>query len=588
MLDKLLFRYIGNAKKYIIVSVLLMMLKVVGSFSIALALGQIIQSLFLQTSVNYIIAFIIFLLGFVLRSGSLYLVTRYQTKITGEVKTTLRTEMISKTMRIGPSYLYYTSTANMINMGSDTIEQLENYYGRFLPQFFGSFGMSLVTFIVLLPLSLSSALLFLILAPIIPLMLKAILEMVTRKQKKYWGSYQDVGQLFLDSLQGMTTLKIFSADEKRAEEIHKKSEIFRIETMNILRMQLRSITLIEWIAYGGSLALMAVGLPGISFKTGNVTAMVVLVFMSMEAFSPMSTLTSSFHVAMTGVAAGRKLIDFFTLPEQDEKDKNEIRYDAEDITINNLTFSYPKSERRVLESVSATFGKPGFTAIVGASGSGKSTLVRLIAGQLDGGEEAIYWGNCAYSTYKKQSVTENMIRISHDAHVFEKTVRRNLMMGKKTATDDELIDALKTVRLYDEIEHRGGLELEIKSGGSNLSGGQKQRLVLARALLRNAKVYVFDEATSNIDIESESVILQVMKNMAQDHVVILVSHRLYAGKDAEKIYVLDDGKIVEKGTFEELLERDGVYRQLWRAQARFETEDRQNLYSTSSKSEVRS
>jgi ABC-type transport system involved in cytochrome bd biosynthesis fused ATPase/permease subunit len=211
MLDKLLFRYIGNAKKYIIVSVLLMMLKVVGSFSIALALGQIIQSLFLQTSVNYIIAFLIFLLGFVLRSGSLYLVTRYQTKITGEVKTTLRTEMISKTMRIGPSYLHYTSTANMINMGSDTIEQLENYYGRFLPQFFGSFGMSLVTFIVLLPLSLSSALLFLILAPIIPLMLKAILEMVARKQKKYWGTYQDVGQLFLDSLQGMTTLKIFSA-----------------------------------------------------------------------------------------------------------------------------------------------------------------------------------------------------------------------------------------------------------------------------------------------------------------------------------------------------------------------------------------
>jgi ABC-type multidrug transport system ATPase subunit len=172
-----------------------------------------------------------------------------------------------------------------------------------------------------------------------------------------------------------------------------------------------------------------------------------------------------------------------------------------------------------------------------------------------------------------------MIRISHDAHVFEKTVRRNLMMGKKTATDDELIDALKTVRLYDEIEHRGGLELEIKSGGSNLSGGQKQRLVLARALLRNAKVYVFDEATSNIDIESESVILQVMKNMAQDHIVILVSHRLYAGKDAEKIYVLDDGKIVEEGTFEELLERDGVYRQLWQAQARFETEDRQNLYA---------
>ncbi|HHW93368.1 MAG TPA: ABC transporter ATP-binding protein/permease [Clostridiaceae bacterium] len=588
MLDKLLFRYIGNAKKYIVVSVLLMMSRVVGSFLIALSLGRVLRDLFLQTTANYVAIIFIFLLGFALRSVSLYLVTRYQTKITGEVKTNLRTEMISKAMRIGPSYLNYTSTANMINMGSDTIEQLENYYGRFLPQFFGSFGMSLVTFIVLLPISLFSALLFLILAPIIPLMLKAILEMVARKQRKYWGSYQDVGQLFLDSLQGMTTLKIFSADEKRAEEIHEKSEIFRIETMNILRMQLRSITLIEWIAYGGSIALMAVGLPSIPFTPGNVAAMVVLIFMSLEAFSPMSTLTSSFHVAMTGVAAGKNLIDFFALPEQDEKDKNEIRDDAEDITINNLTFTYPGSERRVLEGVNASFGKPRFTAIVGASGSGKSTLVRLITGQVDGCEEAIYWGNRAYSTYKKQSVTENMIRISHDAHVFEKSVRRNLMMGKKTATDDELIDALKTVRLYDEIEQRGGLDLDIQSGGSNLSGGQKQRLVLARALLRNARVYVFDEATSNIDIESESVILKVMKDMAQDHIVILVSHRLYAGKDADKIYVLDDGKITEEGTFEELLARNGIYRQLWQAQARFETEDQQWLYGTSSESEMNS
>lgn len=572
MLDKLLFRYIGNAKKYIVVSVLLMMSKVVGSFFIALSLGRTLQNLFLNTSVKYTTAILFFLLGFVLRSGSLYLVTRYQTKITGEVKTNLRTEMISKAMRIGPSYLNYTSTANMINMGSDTIEQLENYYGRFLPQFFGSFGMSLVTFIVLLPISLSSALLFLILAPIIPLMLKAILEMVARKQRKYWGSYQDVGQLFLDSLQGMTTLKIFSADEKRAEEIHEKSEIFRIETMNILRMQLRSITLIEWIAYGGSIALMAIGLPSIPFTAGNVASMVVLIFMSMEAFSPMSTLTSSFHVAMTGVAAGRNLIDFFALPEQDEKHKNDIKYDAADVTIKNLSFSYPDSERKVLNNISAIFDRPGYTAIVGASGSGKSTLVRLIAGQLDGGEEAIFWGDNAYSTYKKQSITENMIRISHDAHVFEKTVRRNLLMGKKTATDEDLIAALKTVRLYDEIAPRGGLDLEIKSGGSNLSGGQKQRLVLARAILRDAKVYVFDEATSNIDIGSEAVILQVMKDLAKDHIVILVSHRLYAGKDAKRIYVLDDGKIIQEGTFEQLVKSDGVYRQMWQAQARFESE----------------
>ena len=593
-MDKLLFRYIGNAKRYIIVSVLMMMIKVAGSFLIALSLGRIIQDLFrlvfdhldhlehfdhfghldhfdhLDHLDHLGINILIFLIGFLLRSGSLYFVTRYQTKITGEVKTNIRTEMIAKAMRIGPSYLNYTSTSNMINMGSDTIEQLENYYGRFLPQFFGSFGMSLVTFCVLFSINRKSAILFLILAPIIPLMLKAILEMVSRKQKKYWGSYQDVGQLFLDSLQGMTTLKIFSADEKRAEEIHEKSENFRIETMNILRMQLNSITLIEWIAYGGSVALIALGLSNISFTAQSIMPMVVLVFISLEAFSPMITLTSSFHVAMTGVAAGKNLIDFFALPEQDEKHKNEIEKNTNSIKVRNLTFSYPNSERKVLDAINAEFTINGYTAIVGASGSGKTTLVRLLTGQLDGGEEAIFWGENSYQVYKKQSITENMIRIAHDAHVFEQTIRQNLLMGKRTATDEELINALKTVQLYDEVEPRGGLDLKIKSGGSNLSGGQKQRLVLARAILHDAQVYVFDEASSNIDVESEAIILQVMEEIAKENIVILVSHRLYAGKNAKNIYVLDDGKLVEKGNFEQLINRQGVYQQMWQGQKRFE------------------
>lgn len=570
MLDKLLFRYIGHAKKYITVSVLLMMLKVVGSFLIAFSIGGMIQGLF-STATGYLSTNVpLFLVGLALRSGSLYLVTRYQTKITGEVKTNLRMEMITKVMRVGPSYLNYTSTSNMMNMGSDTIEQLENYYGRFLPQFFGSFGMSAVTLAVLISISFYSGLLFLVLAPIVPLMLKAILERVSRKQKEYWRSYQDVGQLFLDSLQGMTTLKIFSADEKRAEEIHEKSEIFRTETMKILRMQLNSITLIEWIAYGGSVALIALGLANTSFAIQSLRSMIVLTFMSMEAFSPMVTLISSFHVAMTGVAAGKHLIDFFDLPEQDEGHKREIEDITDGVTVSELDFSYPDSDRKILDGVSAEFMSDGYTSVVGASGSGKTTLVRLLTGQLNGGEEAIFWGEHAYSVYKKQSIAENMIRIAHNAHIFEKTIRDNLLMGKNTATDQELIEALKAVQLYDEVEPRGGLDLLIKSGGSNLSGGQKQRLVLARAMLHDAKVYVLDEASSNIDAESEAVILQVIENMAKDKIVILVSHRLYAGKNAKNIYVLDDGKLVEEGHFTELVKGEGIYQKMWQAQERLE------------------
>lgn len=570
MLDKLLFKYIGNAKKYITVSVILMMVKVWGTFFIAFSLGRIIHGLFSSGYPDLGTNTLIFLLGLFLRTGCLYLVTRYQTKITGEVKTNIRTEMIAKAVRIGPSYLNHTSTSNMINMGSDTIEQLENYYGRFLPQFFGSFGMSLVTFVILLFISWQSAILFLALSPVIPLMLKAILEMVSRKQKKYWGSYQDVGQLFLDSLQGMTTLKIFLADAKRAREIHEKAEKFRIETMNILKVQLNSITIIEWIAHGGSIALMVVGLLKIPFSVENIVAMIILIFMSMEAFSPMITLTSSFHVAMTGVAAGKNLIDFFALPEQDEAHKNEIEDTSDGISVKDLSFSYPDSERIILKNINAEFKSNGLTAIVGASGSGKSTLVRLLTGQLNGGENAMYWGNNAYETYKKQSIAENMIRISHDAHIFERTVRENLLMGKRTATDTELINALKTVQLYAEIEPRGGLDLEIKSGGNNLSGGQKQRLVLARAILHQAKVYVFDEASSNIDVESEAIILEVMNEIAQDNIVILVSHRLYASKNAKKIYVLEEGKLVEEGEFNQLIQKNGLYQHMWQGQARFE------------------
>jgi ATP-binding cassette subfamily C protein len=238
--------------------------------------------------------------------------------------------------------------------------------------------------------------------------------------------------------------------------------------------------------------------------------------------------------------------------------------------VKDLSFSYPDSERKVLDGISAEFTEGGFTAIVGASGSGKSTLVRLITAQLGGADGAVFWNDASYETYKKQSITENMIRISHDAHVFEKTIRENLLMGKPDAGDKELIDALRLVQLYDELEPRGGLDLEIKSGGSNLSGGQKQRLVLARAILRNAEVYVFDEATSNIDVESEAVILEVMEKMSEDKIVILVSHRLYAGKNARKIYVLDEGKIVEEGTFEELILKSGIYKKMWQSQERFE------------------
>lgn len=569
MLDKYLFKSIGKAKKYILSSVFMMMLRVVGTALLAFAFGSLAEALYSKSAIDIKKLLIIFVLGIAIRVLALYKVTDYQSNIIGEVKGKLRERLITKAASIGPSYKEQISTATLINLGSDTIEQLQNYYGRFLPEYYGAFGASLVNFAILSYIDWRVGLVFLVLMPIIPLLLKFILTMVGRMQKKYWRKYQDVGELFLDSLQGITALKIFRADIRRAEELDEKAEDFRNETMRILAMQLNSITLIEWIAYGSSIACIFTSLY-VYTKTGlALNFLIMILIMSMDAFRPMITLTSSFHVAMTGVAAGKTLIDFLELKEDDREAQFPNDKDLK-LSVRNLSFKYPDGDSYALNNITIDFPTQGYIALVGESGSGKSTLAKLISAAMRGTSGDVFAGYAPYTELASASIAKNVNRITHNAHIFEGTLRENIVMAMDDVSDSAIYTALKKVNLYDEIMDKGGLEMPLSSGGLNLSGGQRQRLALARAMVYDPKIFIFDEATSNIDIESEEIILDNIKEIAKEKLVIIVSHRLSSIKDADKIYVMAKANLVEEGTHETLMKQCGEYRRIYDAQESLE------------------
>lgn len=569
MLDQYLFKSIGSAKKYILSSVFMMMLRVLGTALIAFAFASLAEALYSNKAIDIVRLCIIFALGAAIRVLSLYKVTDYQSNIIGEVKGRLRERLITKALSIGPSYKEQISTATLINLGSDTIEQLQNYYGRFLPEYYGAFGASLVNFVILTYIDWHVGLLFLALMPIIPLLLKFILTMVGRMQKKYWRKYQDVGELFLDSLQGITTLKIFRADEARAKELDKRAANFRKETMRILAMQLNSITLIEWIAYGSSISCIFMSLY-VYAKTGlALHFLIMILIMSMDAFRPMITLTSSFHVAMTGVAAGKTLIEFLEL-EEDERSKDFPKSDDVKLSVKNLSYKYPGADTYALKDIDIEFPIKGYIALVGESGSGKSTLAKILSSAMRASTGDVYANNAAYNGLKAASIAANVNRITHNSHIFEGTLRENLVMAKTNLSDDKIIAELKKVKLYDEVLSRGGLNMQLSSGAPMLSGGQRQRLALARAMLDDSKIYIFDEASSNIDIESEEIILNNIKDIAKEKLVIIVSHRLSSIKDADKIYVMAKAHLVEEGSHEELISSNGEYKRIYEAQESLE------------------
>ncbi len=483
------------------------------------------------------------------------------------VKQTLREMIYRKLLRLGNSYQEQMKTSEIVQVAVEGVEQLETYFGAYLPQFFYAMLAPLTLFVVLSFVNLPSAVVLLICVPLIPVAIAAVQTWAKKLLSKYWGQYTALGDTFLENLQGLTTLKIYQADDFKQQEMNEEAEKFRKITMKVLTMQLNSITIMDLIAYGG--AALGVILASTQYAAGKVSlsGCLLIILLSADFFIPMRLLGSFFHIAMNGMAASDKIFKLLDLPETEKR--TETISDDCTIICSDLHFSY-EADREILHGMDMTFPRGSFTSIVGESGCGKSTVSAILMGRNKGYQGSVSIGGKELSELSETSLLENLTYISHHSYLFKGTVRENLLMGKANATEQELWEVLERVNLAAFLKSENGLDTVLLEKASNFSGGQCQRLALARALLHDSPVYIFDEATSNIDVESENDIMREIHALAKTKTVILISHRLANVVKSDCIYVVENGTIAESGNHAELLEKEGVYANLWNAQQSLE------------------
>lgn len=485
-----------------------------------------------------------------------------------QVKARLRTMVYEKMMRLGSSYREYFQTSEVVQITTEGVEQLEIYFGKYMPQFFYSMLAPVTLFVIVGTMSLKVAVVLLICVPLIPLSIVAVQKFAKKMLAKYWGTYTEMGDSFLECLQGLTTLKIYQADERYAKRMDEEAERFRKVTMRVLIMQLNSISIMDLVAYGG--AAVGIILSILEYQKGviGLAQCFFIIMISAEFFLPLRLLGSFFHIAMNGNAAADKIFRLVDLEEDQGEKSAQMEGESDEIAFSNVSFSY-EAKKKVLEGISFRAGH-GLTALVGESGCGKSTTTLLLMGDRRADEGQIFIGDMPIDKMDLKALRRKITRIRHDSYLFAGTIRENLLMGKEDATETQMKEALREVNLLDFVEKSGGLDFVLLEKASNLSGGQKQRLSLARALLHDTPIYIFDEATSNVDVESENDIMAVVRKLAKTKTVLLISHRLANVVSADQIYVLKDGMIVEKGQHEALCKEDGYYHRLFRQQSALE------------------
>ena len=485
-----------------------------------------------------------------------------------QVKARLRTMVYEKMMRLGSSYKEYFQTSEVVQITTEGVEQLEIYFGKYMPQFFYSMLAPVTLFVIVGTMSLKVAVVLLICVPLIPLSIVAVQKFAKKMLAKYWGTYTEMGDSFLECLQGLTTLKIYQADERYAKRMDEEAEKFRKVTMRVLIMQLNSISIMDLVAYGG--AAVGIILSILEYQKGviGLAQCFFIIMISAEFFLPLRLLGSFFHIAMNGNAAADKIFRLVDLEEDQGEKSAEMEGESDEIAFSNVSFSY-EAKKKVLEGISFRAGH-GLTALVGESGCGKSTTTLLLMGDRRADEGQIFIGDMPIDKMDLKALRRKITRIRHDSYLFAGTIRENLLMGKEDATETQMKEALREVNLLDFVEKSGGLDFVLLEKASNLSGGQKQRLSLARVLLHDTPIYIFDEATSNVDVESENDIMAVVRKLAKTKTVLLISHRLANVVSADQIYVLKDGMIVEKGQHEALCKEDGYYHRLFRQQSALE------------------
>ena len=485
-----------------------------------------------------------------------------------DVKRILREKIYRKLLRLGASYREGVSTSEVVQMAAEGVEQLETYFGKYLPQMFYSLAVPVTLFVILSFVNWQASLVLLVCVPLIPVSIVAVQKIAGRLLKRYWGIYTELGDSFLENLQGLTTLKIYQCDGIRARKMDEEAQRFRQITMKVLMMQLNSTSVMDIIAYGGAAAGMIVTV--CQFCAGHVGlgGALMLILLASEFFIPLRLLGSFFHIAMNGMAASDRIFALLDLPEP-EKEEGKIQEERVNITMFKVRFSY-EPDREILKGIHMNFPAGSFTSLVGLSGSGKSTVAGLLTGRNKGYEGSITAAGMELSRVSEASLMDTVTMVSHNSYLFKGTVEENLRMGKENASDEELEEVLREVRLYDFLHSRQGLGTAVAERGENFSGGQRQRLALARALLHDTPVYIFDEATSNIDMESEEMIMDVIHRLAKKKTVILISHRLANVVKSDRIYLLEQGRVIQWGTHDELMAQGGPYRELFQHQQELE------------------
>lgn len=574
MINQRLIHLVGRSKRYIAGNVMFQWIGLVANIVVMFAFGFLLQRLisrdFDTTALAETLA--VAAMAIVIRCVCIKMASRMSFLSSREVKKILRGKIYRKLLRLGTSYHEKVSTASIVQDAVEGVEQLEVYFGSYLPQFFYSMLAPVTLFIVLSFINWESAIVLLCCVPLIPILIAAIQTFAKRLVSKYWGSYTDLGETFLENLQGLTTLKIYQTDADRHVRMNEEAEKFRKMTMRVLMMQLNSIIIMDLVAFGGAAVglIMAVT----QYRSGGIYGVdrfvgcFVIIMLAADFFLPLRSLGSFFHVSMNGMAASQKIFELLDTaePSKGTRPFPEKNYG---ITLRDIHFSYG-AEREILHGIDMTFEQDRFTAIVGESGCGKSTIAALLMSMNKGYQGSITVGGQELSDIREDSLMRNITLVSSNSYLFKGTVRENLLMGNPNASEEQMNEVLRKTNLDAFLSTQQGLDTPLAERASNLSGGQCQRLALARALLHDSPAYIFDEATSNIDVESENDIMDTIRELCRTKTVILISHRLANVVDADKIYVLDHGNLAESGTHSELLAGHGLYSRLWNSQVSLE------------------
>ena len=571
MIDKKLLNLLGHNKKYIMHALVWM---IVGLLSNLAVTASICWAVWLATeydlhsggAVIFLRPAILALTGVLIRYGTSCRVSDIKDMLGRNAKMELREKVYNKIVKLGVRSVDGTSMAGLTQISMEGIEQLDLYYSSYLPQFFYAMTAPFILFGVTVWIDWRVAVVLLVCVPLIPVSIVAVSRYAKKIFAKYWGKYTSMGDSFLDSVQGLKELKIFRADSAQQVKMNETSEEFRKITMKVLVMQLASTTIMDLVAYGGAGLGIACAIWGMIQRDLSPFKALFLILVAVDFFLPLRAFGSAFHVAMNGVSAGNKII---ALLEQPDPVWGEEEMTGMELALDNATFTYD-GKREVLKHACMSFPEKGMTAVVGESGCGKSTVVNMFSGAFRPLEGQVTAGGRPLEVLRRESYYSHMSIVSYNTYIFNETVRQNFRLAKQNVSDEEIYTALNKVNLAEFIRENGGLDKVITEDAANISGGQKQRLALAVNLVADKDIYIFDEATSNIDIESEAVIMANIRELSKERMVIVISHRLANVVPSDLIYYMEAGAVKEYGTHQELMEKQGGYARLFLAQKELE------------------